>query len=124
MVNKIKFAQLALRDQSALVALHGLISSGSPFDGVDDLAKTSYQIADAMLRARENTPNDINWSNLPGWAGAVATDEDGQSYCYDSTPTKGDFAWQKKLGGLSQKISRNYSGDWTQSLCIRGDHNG
>lgn len=44
---------MTLRDYFAAQALQGLIAGGELGAGVDDLAKTAFKAADAMLRRRE-----------------------------------------------------------------------
>ena len=52
---KLSYTGMTLRDYFAAKTLQGLLSNRNAEAAIDEFAAKSYRMADAMLKARENT---------------------------------------------------------------------
>ena len=52
---KLSYTGMSLRDYFAAKTLQGLLSNRNAEAAIDEFAAKSYRMADAMLKARENT---------------------------------------------------------------------
>jgi hypothetical protein len=67
----------------------------------------------------------IPWSDYPSWCNWVAMDADGEWYYYDVKPEKTAAGWAN--GDFVNDLNpdyypKNFTGDWTESLFERPQH--
>jgi hypothetical protein len=80
--------------------------------------------SDIDLIAEWTEPVEIPWDDYPSWCNWVAMDKDGRWYSFASKPFKINIFWagDDACYICEDYNPRNFTGDWTESLFKRPQH--